>query len=178
MKWVTSLYQRMFWRRAFWVLVTLASGFAFFWSLIRIAGLPAKRVATFTFVIVWVFHLVVGIGAMYAEYRIWPERRNKFVEYTSIHLNAAITDAIVAFVLIFMSQNVRFTWKFSLTMFAGAFLRDVFRVPLIFYAIRGPSAEDGEDVAIGMRLAAERKALGREIVTDAIRETVKPEYLK
>src|SRR5947207_655819 len=152
MKWVARLYQQApEWfkrhagsRRLFWIFATLIAGFAFFWSLIEIAGLPARRVATYAFVVVWFFHLIVGVGAGYAIWKIWPERRNKFVEFTSIHLNAAVVDALAAIVMLFMAQNVRFTWKFSIAIFAAAFLRDLFRVPLIFYVIRGPGDEPGE----------------------------------
>jgi hypothetical protein len=170
-----------FMMRCRWVLLALGVGFTFFWTLIRVVGLPAKRVAVWTFVIVWFLHLLIAAGAGYAAWRLWPERENKFVNYSMIHLHAAILDGLGAIVLLFLAVNVRFTWKFSLVFFSFALLRDVVRVPLIFYIIRGPQAKQNGEIH-----ATQSGELPPEVwegkMTEAniraIDKRIRPEFLK
>lgn len=148
-------------------MLTLVVLAAFFWGLIGAAGLPARRVAAWSFVTVWFIHLIVGAGAVYAAIRLWPDNRNAFIRYTAIHLFAVMLDALSAIVLIFMAVNVRFTWKFSIAFFAFGLTRDAVRLPLILYIIRGPQ---------GVKL--EHALTLQEEVRMAIREAVKDEFLK
>lgn len=144
----------------------------FFFGLIAVAALPSRRVATWTFVVIWFVHLIIGAGAGYAAWRLWPDRANTFVRLTMVHLHAAIVDAVGGVVLIFLAANVRFTWKFSLAFFAFAFMRDIVRMPLILYVIRGPKRGKSDTPD---RSDAE---LWQAAFRQAIRDEVKPEFLK
>lgn len=97
-----------------------------------------KTFAACTFVAIWFYHLLTGAGAWAAAYRIWPDRDNQFVRYTMIHLHAAMFDAIGAIVCLFLAKEVKFTWKFSVAIFTFMLIRDLVRLPLILYILRGP----------------------------------------
>lgn len=99
-----------------------------------------KTIFIYLFVVIWLGHLITGAGAGFAAYRIWPERKLKFVLFTMIHLHAAMLDSISAIVLLFVSKGVVFTWRFSIVLFGFAFIRDIVRLPLIMYVLRGPKA--------------------------------------
>lgn len=97
-----------------------------------------KTVAAYLFIAIWCYHLAIGVAAWAAAYRIWPERHNLFVKYTMIHLHAAMFDALGAIVALFLAQGVKFTWKFSIGIFGFMLLRDMVRLPLVLYILRGP----------------------------------------
>lgn len=97
-----------------------------------------KTVLVYALTVIWCYHLATGVAAWAAAYRIWPERRNQFVKLTMIHLHAAVFDAVGAFVCLLLAQGVKFTWKFTITLFAFVLLRDLVRLPLILYILRGP----------------------------------------
>lgn len=101
-----------------------------------------KTVAAWIFVVIWFYHLIVGAGAGFAAWRLWPERSIRFIKFTMIHLHAAIIDSLMAIVLVFMAHNVKLTWKFSVAWFAFTAARDTVRLPLVLYVIRGPSDRD------------------------------------
>lgn len=102
------------------------------------AGFAPKRVGTYVFVILWFCHLVVGAGAGFAAYRLWPERDNPFVAMTMISLHAPMLNALAAIVLLFVARGVKFTWKFSAVLFGFMFLWDIVTTPLVFFILRGP----------------------------------------
>ncbi|HEX5704851.1 MAG TPA: hypothetical protein VFX97_16760 [Pyrinomonadaceae bacterium] len=163
-----------FWRYLISISIVSLSLAAFFFALIVLAGVSTRQVAAWTFVAIWFVHLLVGAGAGYAAWRLWPNRENAFVKLTMVHLHAAIVDAIGGVVLIFLATNVRFTWKFSLGFFAFALARDIVRMPLILYIIRGPkhTPEDTAD-----RSGEQHPDFWREEFRKAIRDTVKPDLL-
>lgn len=98
-----------------------------------------KTVAGLVLMVIWFYHLATGAVAAAAIYRIWPERQLKFVRYTLLHLLAPIVDSLGAVVCLLLAQDVRFTWKFAISLFAFMLLRDVVRLPLMLYLLRGPS---------------------------------------
>ncbi len=170
------LTKHKFLRAVIYILLTLTLG---------TLGVSPKRAATWAFVIVWFLHLLIAAGAGYAAWRLWPERENKFVNFTMIHLHAAIVDGLSAIVLIFLATSVVFTWKFSLALFSLALIRDIVRAPLIFYIIRGPSGTNGGDTQTANRMVQsgelspdfwEEKMLRTSVA--AIRSEIKPDLLK
>lgn len=93
------------------------------------------------FVVIWFYHLSIGAAAGAAIYRIYPERKNEFIKYTMIHLHAAVFDAIGAIVCVFLANGVQFTWKFTIAIFASMLVRDLVRLPLVLFILRGPGRE-------------------------------------
>ena len=135
-----------------------------------------KTFALWFFVVIWFYHLVVGAGAGFAAWRLWPERKIRFVKYTMIHLHAAILDSLSAIVLLFLAKGVHLTWKFSAALFAFTVMRDCVRLPLIFYVMRGPKATEGlTDAKRSGEMAPE---YWQNEFRQAIRSEVKDEFLK
>lgn len=97
------------------------------------------------FVAIWLFHLVVGIASWAAAFRIYESGGNRFVRWTMVHLHAAVIDAVGAVVMIFVARQVHFNWAFAITMFASALLRDIVRLPLLLYILRGPRSSHMKD---------------------------------
>lgn len=91
------------------------------------------------FVIVYIIHLTLGIGAGYAALRLWYSRHHPLIKWVGLYINAFIVDVLSAIVLLFMAKGVVFTWKFATVMFVSTFVCDMIRAPLILYLIRGPS---------------------------------------
>lgn len=95
--------------------------------------------ATYAFIIIWLFHFTLGIGAGYATLRLWSSRHHPLIWRLGIYLNAFIVDVVATVVLLFIARGVKMTWKFSTVLFVSAFISDIIRLPLIFYLIKGPA---------------------------------------
>ena len=93
------------------------------------------------FVVIWFLHLAVGAGAGYAALRLWRARRNPFIWRTGLYLCAMVVDLFASILLVFMARDVRFSWKFTIVMFAAAVIEDMIRLPLIIYVLKGPEDE-------------------------------------
>jgi hypothetical protein len=50
---------------------------------------------------------------------------------------------LAAAVLLFLARGVKFTWKFSLALFAFMLLWNATSLPLVLFALRGVKASDG-----------------------------------
>lgn len=97
-----------------------------------------KTVTTWVFVIIYLIHLILGIGAGYAALRLWYSRHVPLIKWVGLYINAFIIDVLSAIVLLFVARGVKLTWKFSAVMFISTLLSDIVRAPLIIYLIRGP----------------------------------------
>jgi uncharacterized membrane protein YeiH len=97
----------------------------------------AKYAGALTMVVLFLIHLLIGAGGGYSVLRLWYYRENPLIRRMAIYMHAAPIGAVMAIVLLFMSKGVRFTWKFSITLFAGTLLMDLVRVPFILYMTRG-----------------------------------------
>ena len=93
-----------------------------------------------------------------------------------IHLHAAMLDSLSAIVLVFLAKGVHLTWKFSTVWFALTAIRDMVRLPLIFYVMRGPKATEG--LAKAKRSGEMAPEYWQNEFRQAIRSEVKDELLK
>lgn len=148
----------------------------FFWGLIQGVGFPARTVGRWSAVVVWVLTCVIGIGAGYACWKAWPDRGNAFIVRTIMILHVPMVYAIGAVLLLFMFRGVRFTWKFSLTLFSVMLVADLLTMPMIFYIIR-PSASKVVNEQETQSGALPPDFWQKEF-RDAVRDTVKDEFLK
>lgn len=133
--------RRPFTRRVIGLLVLLWMLVLFFLGLIYTVGIPARRVVIWTSVVIWFFHVFIGAGAGFAAWRLWPDRDNPFIRRVIIALHQSIIGALWAICLLFLSRDVRLTWKFSIVLFGGTAIMDCVTLPLLLYIIRGPRLE-------------------------------------
>jgi len=87
---------------------------------------------------IWLFHLLMGVGAFYSALRLWPAREHPMIWRLGVYLNGFLFEVLTAIILVFVSKGVVFTWTFSAVMFLGTFLGDAVRAPLIVYLMKGP----------------------------------------
>lgn len=74
--------------------------------------------------------------------RVWTRRfdedgrKDQFAHALTYSLTALPLDSLMAVALVFMARGVKFTWKFTITMFAFTLVQDLIRLPLIIYLIK------------------------------------------
>jgi hypothetical protein len=102
-----------------------------------------KLTAALIFVIIWFLYLAIGAGAGFAAWRIWPAHKDRFTQCLILFLHGPIADALTAIVLVFLAKGVKFTWKFSIVLFAGALIKIAVSLPLLLKLMRGFT--DGEN---------------------------------
>jgi hypothetical protein len=96
-----------------------------------------KLTVVWIFVIIWFVYLVTGAGAGFACWRIWPMRADKFTRRLILALHGLMADALLAIVLVFLAKGVKFTWKFTIAIFAAALIKSVVSFPLLLMLMRG-----------------------------------------
>lgn len=133
-----------------------------------------KTVFGYLCAFIWLFHLLLGVGAFYAALRLWVSRDHPMIWRLGIYLSGFICEVLTAITLIFVAKGVVFTWKFAGVMFIGTFVGDVVRAPLIVYLMKGP-----KDVKVDGDLSGEKPPqFWVEAFTKIVRDNVKDEYLK
>lgn len=172
MKWKAI---RPLWRWTAGISIAVAVWVLFFWGIIAIAGFSSRRVAVWSFVVIWFLHLSIGFGAAFAAWRMWPDRDNPFIQRMIVFLHALMFSALWAIVLLFLSKGVRLTWKFSIALFGGTLLMDGIMLPLILYVIRGPRREKTD---VPNRSGDKPTDYWQKEFRQAIDDRIKPEYLK
>jgi len=96
------------------------------------------KAAFILFSILYFLHLVVATGGGYAVLRLWNDRRSgPFINKLTIYLSAIAVEGVETITLLFFAKDVKFTWPFTIVLFAFMILKDVIRFPLIFFIIKG-----------------------------------------
>lgn len=86
---------------------------------------------------VWLLRLAMGAASAAAVFRIWPERRLKFIKYTAIHLHAAIIDSLFAVAIIFIADDLKvLSWRLNLMWGIAIIAQEASRFPLLLYVLR------------------------------------------
>jgi len=94
-------------------------------------------------IVVWFFHLTVGgMAGVAAWLRVWTRRyddegkKDRLAYALTYSLSALPLDSLMAIVLVFMARGVKFTWKFTIVLFAFTLVEDLIRLPLIVLLIK------------------------------------------
>lgn len=75
---------------------------------------------------VWFIHvLTMSGGAVAVILRLWGERDDWFARLLIVLMGVPVVLCLQSILLLFMARGVKFTWKFSITLFTTALVIDV-----------------------------------------------------
>lgn len=97
----------------------------------------AKVILAYIFVAIWFIHLLVSAGGGYTIIYLNRNKENPLIFRLMIYMNATVLDGLEAIILLFLAKDVVFTWKFSIVIFTFALLKDITRLPMILYLLKG-----------------------------------------
>lgn len=85
----------------------------------------------------WFFHVILSAGAGYAMLRLWFHRHHPLMGRIGLYMIGFVVEGALDTVMLSMTRDSR-TAMFVAIWIAGTWIRDLPRMPLIIFLIRGP----------------------------------------